>query len=104
MRYNILAIILGMFMVTYIPRYLPFFISQNLHFPKRLKSFLSYIPVAALGALILPDAFFSMGDKPLASTLGIIFAGIFSYFYKNIFITVVGAISVTYLVASCLGG
>lgn len=104
MNYKILTIILGMFLVTYIPRYLPFLVSQNFNFHPRLKTFLSYVPITALGALILPDAFIAMENQPLASTMGIVFAGVFSYFYRNIFITVVGAISVTYITALFLGG
>lgn len=104
MNSKILVIISGMFLVTYIPRYLPFILSQNFTFPGRLKTFLSYVPITALGALILPDAFTSLESQPMASTAGIVFAGIFSCFYNNIFITVVGGISVTYISALLLGG
>ena len=104
MNSKILIIILGMFLVTYIPRYLPFLFSQNFTFPGRLKTFLSYVPVTALGALILPDAFTAMESQPMASTAGIVFAGIFSYFYSNIFLTVVVCIGVTYITALLLGG
>ncbi len=97
MRLNIILIILGMFTVTYIPRYLPFLISERTTFPPRLRTFLAYIPAAALGALIIPDAFHSVEGEPRASALGVISAVILSYSQKNIFITVAGSIAVTYI-------
>jgi len=104
MRSDVILIIFGMFIVTYIPRHLPFLISERFAFPSRVKTFLSYVPAAALGALILPDAFHSVEGEPLASALGVITAGILSYTQKNIFITVAGSITITYLTLNFLTG
>ncbi len=97
MRSNIILIILGMFVVTYIPRHLPFMISERFTFPSRVKTFLTYVPIAALGALILPDGFQAVEGEPIASALGVVGAVILSYTQKNIFITVTGSIAITYI-------
>lgn len=104
MRGNIIFIILGMFVVTYIPRHLPFMISKRFSFPARVKAFLTYIPAAALGALILPDAFHAVEGEPLASALGVAGAVILSYTQRNIFITVAGSIGITYITLNFLAG
>lgn len=104
MRGNIMLIILGMFIVTYIPRHLPFIVSKRSAFPSKVKNFLSYVPVAALGALILPDALHAVEGEPIASALGVAGAVALSYVQKNIFITVAGSIAITYITLNLLAG
>ena len=47
-------LVFGMFLVTYIPRMLPMVLTKNLTFPTYIERWLSFIPYAALGALIFP--------------------------------------------------
>lgn len=89
--------ILGMVVVTYIPRYIPFIISETYEFPASLRKILSYIPITALGALILPDALGSIPESRGASIIGLVIAIILSYIQKNIFITVMSSIAATYI-------
>jgi branched-subunit amino acid transport protein len=54
MKTDYLIIILGMGIVTYIPRWLPLFFLSNRQMPEWLTGWLDFIPVAILSALILP--------------------------------------------------
>jgi branched-subunit amino acid transport protein len=65
--------------------------------PTKLKMFLSFIPYAALGALILPGSINAISGEPLVSVLGIIFAAVIAWFNSNIIITVFLTITAVYL-------
>lgn len=49
-----LILILGMALVTYLPRFLPMYVLTRIKIPKLLIDWLSYVPVAVLAALIAP--------------------------------------------------
>lgn len=49
-----IGLIVGMFLVTYSIRYLPFAMADRVKFPDWLNEALSYVPVAALTAIIAP--------------------------------------------------
>lgn len=49
-----LILILGMALVTYLPRFLPMYVLTRMKIPKLLIDWLSYVPVAVLAALIAP--------------------------------------------------
>ncbi len=51
---EIMALIIGMALVTYIPRALPAVIMDKLNFGYKTQKFLSLIPYTALAALIFP--------------------------------------------------
>ncbi len=85
---NNIKIILGMMIVTFIPRYLPFLAFSKLNIPRPLKKLLRYIPPATLGALILPGAITAIPSHPLATTAGIITAIVCSWFRGEISLTV----------------
>ncbi|MGI6227773.1 MAG: AzlD domain-containing protein, partial [Peptococcales bacterium] len=46
---EIYLIVIGMALVTYLPRVLPIIFLQNLKLPKKLQRFLSFIPYTILG-------------------------------------------------------
>lgn len=54
MKTDYLIIVLGMGIVTYIPRWLPLFFLSNRQMPEWLVGWLDFIPVAILSAIILP--------------------------------------------------
>jgi len=61
MRGSVLALILGMAMVTYLPRCLPMaFLSRGV-LPEKVKMGLDYIPVAILSAIVFPILFSGEG-------------------------------------------
>jgi branched-subunit amino acid transport protein len=51
---RIVLIILGMALVTYLPRFLPMYILTRIEIPQIVIAWLRYVPVAVLSALIVP--------------------------------------------------
>lgn len=95
---NLVPLILGMAVVTYVPRLLPFFLVGSKQLPPRVDVFLKCIPVAAIGALIVPGVFDAVPGAPLAAIAGIGFALFFGIWRGGIIIPVLGAVGLTYLV------
>lgn len=54
-RTHVLIAILGMALVTYLPRMLPLVVLSRFNLPPLLLRWLSFIPVAVLAALLAPD-------------------------------------------------
>lgn len=67
---RIIILILGMALVTYIPRLLPAIYLDRFQFPSWFKIWLKSIPYAALGALIFPGVLLVDPDQPLLGLLG----------------------------------
>jgi branched-subunit amino acid transport protein len=94
---NIMVIVLGMTIATYLPRLIPFILISGKPLPFKVRRFLEYVPYTALGALIIPGAIGAVPEKPLASALGLGFAVAYSYLKGGIIVTVAGSIVVVYL-------
>ncbi len=93
---RILAAVILMALVTYLPRALPLAI-----FKKRIRSrfvtaFLSYVPYAVLGAMIFPDILTSTGHLGSALT-GLLIAAIMAYFERGLLQVAVCAILAVYV-------
>ncbi len=95
---NLILVIFGMAAVTYLPRLIPFLLMTHKKIPARVDAFLKCIPVAAIGALIIPAIFNSTPDKPIAGIAGITFTLVFGLWKGGIVIPVLGSVVVTYLV------
>lgn len=95
---DIMWIVVGMMIVTFIPRLIPFLVVSNRTIPKRLAQFLEYVPYTALGALIIPGAIRAIPESPLAASAGILFAVVYSYIKGGMIISVVGGIFIAYIV------
>jgi branched-subunit amino acid transport protein len=63
MRVEMLAIIVGMAVVTFLPRFLPLAFLTRWVIPERVKMGLGYIPIAILSAIVFPILFFNGGGK-----------------------------------------
>jgi len=88
---NLLLLVIGMSAVTYIPRMLPLVLLQNIQLPPFWQRFLSYIPYAAIGALIFPGILNSTASTGSAVAGGII-AVVLAYLKVNLILVVFGAI------------
>jgi branched-subunit amino acid transport protein len=85
-------------LVTYIPRLIPFLMIKQIKLPSFLEQFLSYIPFAALGALIFPQVFFSAGEKNLLpATVATIVCMILAWNRMNVIVVVLAGILITCL-------
>ncbi len=58
-----LAMIVGMAVVTFLPRFLPMAFLTRWVIPERVKMGLGYIPIAILSAIVFPILFFNEGGK-----------------------------------------
>lgn len=59
MKLETLALILGMAIVTFIPRFFPMAFLSRWAIPERVKLGLEYIPVTILSAIVFPILFFN---------------------------------------------
>ncbi|NMB95401.1 MAG: AzlD domain-containing protein [Clostridiaceae bacterium] len=89
---SIYVIIIGMAVVTYIPRVLPVFIMGRFKMPKWVNRWLQSIPYAALGALIFPGILTVESQIPLIGIIGGVVALIISWFKVNVIFSVIGSI------------
>ncbi|SFG59155.1 Branched-chain amino acid transport protein [Halobacillus alkaliphilus] len=93
----IIWMIIGMALVTAIPRVLPAFIVDIVSFPKWVDRWLNAIPYAALGALIFPGI---LSVKPEGPQIGIIAgltAVLLAWLDLHIILVVLGAIASVFL-------
>lgn len=59
-----LALILGMVAVTYLPRMAPLTLLDGARLPRWVRRFLTALPAAALGALLIPGTVTAVPDLP----------------------------------------
>ncbi|PLR75397.1 branched-chain amino acid transporter [Bacillus sp. V3-13] len=93
MSSEIVWMIIGMGVVTYIPRMLPFILFQGKELPAFLQGVLRNVPYATLGALIFPGILFIQEDM-WYGLLGAAAAFIVAYLGANVIIVVLGSIAV----------
>lgn len=99
---KVLGIILGMALVTYIPRLLPALFMDRFRFPAWFKKWLRSIPYAALGALIFPGVLLVDRDQPLLGVAGGLVAAVLSYLGLHITLVMAGSILSVILVQALL--
>lgn len=91
-----LLLILGMALVTYIPRMLPLVVLSDFDLSPFWRRFLNFIPPAALSALIFPGILTATESSETA-ILGGIVAAIMAYHKFNLLIIVLAAIISVFL-------
>lgn len=103
MNDTLIPLIFGMAAVTYIPRLMPFLLLNRLRIPHRVNAFLKAIPVAAIGALIVPGVLTATPDLPAAALAGMGFTLIYGLFRGGIIVPVLGAVGISWLMLALLG-
>ncbi|MCK5672031.1 MAG: AzlD domain-containing protein [Spirochaetales bacterium] len=93
---NILILVFLMALVTYIPRLLPMVLLKADKLPKKLKLFLSYIPYAVLGALIIPDGLTGIPDSLWISVTVLVVAALVSWYKNNVILAFVISVAVAW--------
>lgn len=86
--------IIGMGLVTYIPRMLPFVLFKGKELPPFIQGVLKNVPYATLGALIFPAIIFLQKDDLLYGVLGAASAFIAAFLGANVIVVVLGSIAV----------
>ncbi len=97
MRTEILILILGMTLVTYIPRALPAVLIGKLKFSPRFEKFLKLIPYTAMASLIFPGVIMVDESRLYIGIAGALAAGILAWFKKPIIVCVLSAVAVDML-------
>lgn len=95
----IFGIIIGMSLVTMLPRMVPAYIVDKIHFPDWMDRWLSAIPYAALGALIFPGILTVKPDQPQIGFIGGLAAVMLAYLGLNVILVVIGAIGTVLLLS-----
>lgn len=93
MRSDIIFIILGMGIVTYIPRMLPLTLFHRIDLSPFWRGVLRNVPYATLGALIIPGIFL-IQDDPWFGILGFFSAVLTASLGANVMIVVFVAVLV----------
>lgn len=89
---SLLLMIIGMGLVTYIPRMLPLVALNTENWPERAKKMLSRVPYAVLGALIFPGIL-NAHDNVFFSIIGGLVAVVLAYVGLPLIVVVGGAIA-----------
>lgn len=91
MEMNLLWMIVGMGLVTFVPRLLPLVAMNTKHWPAWSKRMLSRVPFAILGALIFPGILYA-GEQMTWGVAGAAFAAVLAWFRAPLIVVVAGAI------------
>ena len=94
MNSAIVWMILGMAVVTYIPRMLPFLVFKGKELPPFLQNVLKNVPFAVLGALIFPSILLIQEGNILFGIVGTVSAFVIAFLGANVIVVVIGSISV----------
>lgn len=91
-------LVLGMVLVTFLPRYLPVALSSRLQLPPLLVKALQHLPIAILTVIIVQTSFFQGGNLSLHYSnpflWGLSAAIVCAYLQKNMLLTVVVGMAV----------
>jgi branched-subunit amino acid transport protein len=90
---TVIWMIIGMGIVTYIPRMLPFVLFKGKELPEFVQGVLRNVPYATLGALIFPGILFIQEDL-WYGVLGAAAAFLAAFLGANVIVVVLGSIAV----------
>ena len=93
MNREVLFLILGMALVTFLPRAIPALFSEKMHFSKRMEKFLQLIPYTAMACIIVPGVFTAQTERPWVNLVGAAAAGLLGYRKCSPMLCVLGAIA-----------
>lgn len=85
-------VIAAMAFVTYLPRLFPFYVVYASKLPAALRRALRFVPYAALGALIVPDAFTSVAESLVPSSVAIAVAALSALLLRNVGVALLAAV------------
>ena len=92
MRTEVLCLLLGMSLVTYLPRALPAALSEKMRFSPRVEQFLKLIPYTAMAAIIFPGILTADGANPAYGIAGGALALVLGLKKKSVMACVLAAV------------
>lgn len=98
LRLPVFWILLGMTLVTYLPRALPAVLLERLRFGPRFARFLKLIPYTAMAALIFPGILTVDASRPWIGLIGAAAAALPAWFRRPVMLSVLTAIAAEALV------
>jgi len=93
---DFLLLILGMTLVTYIPRAIPAVLLEKLSFGGRMEKFLRLIPYTAMAALIFPGVF-AVDANPIIGVVGGAVAALLAWKKQPVMTCVLAAIAADFI-------
>lgn len=100
-----LSIVLGMMLLTFGPRYLPFALAGRFTLPPLLRSALDFVPIAALCAIVSQVTLIHDGKLQLSFTNPYLVAAMVAFFIalitRNMLLTIIAGL-ISYVV--CIWG
>lgn len=98
MKVNIWLLLIGMMLVTFLPRWLPGEMVGRLKFGKKVEKFLKLIPYTAMSALIFPGILTADASRWYIGAAAGLTAGILGYKKAPVMTCVLAAIGVDFLI------
>ncbi|KPB04899.1 AzlD domain-containing protein [Bacillus sp. CHD6a] len=92
MNSMIIIMIVGMAVVTYLPRLIPFVMFQGKELPPFVQAVLKNVPYATLGALIVPGIFL-INEDIMYGFIGAAVALLVAYLGANVILVVISSIA-----------
>lgn len=98
---KILTAVAIMALVTYLPRVLPLAVFRKKIQNRFIKSFLAYVPFAALAAMTLPEILYSTACL-WSAIAGLATALVLSYFNRGLLTVALGSVGVVFITETIL--
>lgn len=98
MRSEILVLIIGMGLVTFIPRLLPSLFIEKMRLPARFEKFLRLIPYTAMAALVFPSVFAVDSANIWIGIAGGAAAALLAWLRLPVMVSVIAAIALDMLI------
>lgn len=100
---NYIPLIIGMTIVTYIPRFLPLMILSEDVIKPKARRFLQYIPYTSLSILLIRGILTSSAEMRLPTIVGIVMSAFMAYIKGNLVISVLSGIFATFITIHFIG-
>lgn len=96
-RNDVYLLIIGMAVVTYLPRVLPAFLVDKLRLGARFQRFLTLLPYTAMSALVFPGVLSVDDAHPLFGIIGALVSVLLALKKCPLIVSVLGAVAVNCL-------
>lgn len=94
---KIMLLILGMAVVTFIPRAIPAILADKMSFGPKTEKFLKLIPYTAMAALIFPGVLTVDASRPIIGIVGALVAAVLAWRKCPVMVCVLAAIAADFV-------